>query len=99
MVTTREAMLIVLIVLPFASSAIIGFFRSTAHNNEAWFAGAVALFGLLLTVMLYPSIVTGGAVRLDIAWLPQWGVNFTLQVDGLAWTSSGYLCAGLYESG
>lgn len=79
MVTTREAMLIVLIVLPFASSAIIGFFRSTAHNNEAWFAGAVALFGLLLK--------WGG------------GVNFTLQVDGLAWTSSGYLCAGLYESG
>jgi len=85
MVTTREAILIFLIVLPFLGSAIIGFFRSTARNNEAWFAGAVALFGLLLTIMLYPSIAGGGIVRLDISWLPQWGINFTLRVDGLAW--------------
>jgi len=83
--TTKEAMLILLIVLPFLGSGIIGFFHSTAHNNEAWFAGAVALFGLLLTVMLYPSVVNGGAIRFDVAWLPRWGLNFTLRIDGLAW--------------
>lgn len=85
MMTTREAMLILLILLPFIGSAIIGFFRSTAKNNEAWFAGAIALFGLLLSIMLYPSIMHGDAVRLDIAWLPQWGLDITLRVDGLAW--------------
>lgn len=85
MVTTREAMLVLLILLPFIGSAIIGFFRSTAKNNEAWFAGSVALFGLLLTIMLYPSIMNGDAVRLQIDWLPQWGINIILRMDGLAW--------------
>ena len=85
MVTTREATLVLLILLPFIGSAIIGFFRSTAKNNEAWFAGSVALFGLLLTIMLYPSIMHGDAVRLQIDWLPQWGINIILRVDGLAW--------------
>ena len=83
--TVREAMLILLVILPFVGSAIIGFFRSTAKNNEAWFAGAVALLGLLCTIMLYPAITTGNIVRIDISWLPQWGLNVTLRMDGFAW--------------
>lgn len=83
--TTREAMLILLVLLPFVGSAVIGFFRSTAKNNEAWFAGAVALSGLLFTIMLYPAISGGNTVRMDIAWLPEWGLNLTLRMDGLSW--------------
>ncbi|OPB32355.1 multicomponent K+:H+ antiporter subunit A [Bartonella sp. AR 15-3] len=83
--TTREAILILLVLLPFSGSVIIGFFRSTARNNEAWFAGAVALFSLLLTIMLYPAICRSGVVRLDLAWIPEWGVNLTLRIDGLSW--------------
>lgn len=83
--TVREAMLILLVILPFVGSAIIGFFRSTAKNNEAWFAGAVALLGLLCTIMLYPAITAGNIVRMDISWLPQWGLNVTLRMDGFAW--------------
>lgn len=85
MVKTGQAMLVLLIVLPFLGSEIIGFFRSTARNNEAWFAGAVALFGLLATIMLYPSVMKGAHVRFTFAWLPQWGLDFTLRADGLAW--------------
>jgi len=85
MFKTEQIILPMLIFLPFAGSIIIGFFRSTARNNEAFFAGAVALFGLLLTVMLYPSISGGKIVELSLPWLPQWGLNFTLRADGLAW--------------
>lgn len=83
--TTREAMLILLVLLPFVGSAIIGFFRSTAKNNEAWFAGSVTLAVLLFTIMLFPSIQNGNIVKLDISWLPDWGLNFTLRIDGLSW--------------
>ncbi|UTO28378.1 monovalent cation/H+ antiporter subunit A [Bartonella harrusi] len=83
--TAREAMLILLVLLPFCGSAVIGFFRSTAKNNEAWFAGAIALFCLLFTVMLYPTVRGNHVVRLDIFWLPEWGVNLILRMDGLAW--------------
>ncbi|KAA6404598.1 monovalent cation/H+ antiporter subunit A [Candidatus Tokpelaia sp.] len=85
MVKTEQAVLVFLIILPFLGSIIIGFFRSTARNNEAWFAGAVALFSLLLTIMLYPAITNGQAVQFSLPWLPMWGLNFTLRVDGFAW--------------
>lgn len=83
--TTREAMLILLVLLPFCGSAVIGFFRSTAKNNEAWFAGVIALFSLLFTIMLYPAVHANGMVRLDISWLPEWGSNLILRMDGLSW--------------
>ncbi|MCZ2327906.1 monovalent cation/H+ antiporter subunit A [Bartonella sp. F02] len=92
--TTREAMLILLVLLPFSGSFIIGFFRSTAKNNEAWFAGAIALFSFLFTIMLYPAVRGNRVVRLDISWLPEWGVNFVLRMDGLSWLFS-LLIAGI----
>ncbi|GAA5096374.1 monovalent cation/H+ antiporter subunit A [Bartonella acomydis] len=83
--TTREAMLILLVLLPFGGSAVIGFFRSTAKNNEAWFAGVIALFTLLFTIALYPAVYGNRIVRLDIAWLPEWGGYLILRMDGLSW--------------
>ena len=86
--TTREAILILLVILPFVGSAIIGFFRSTAKNNEAWFVGAIALMALFSTIMLYPAVSADNVIRLDIIWLPQWGLNFTLRMDGFSWLFS-----------
>ncbi|WP_375676945.1 monovalent cation/H+ antiporter subunit A [Bartonella sp. AP88XZML] len=83
--TTREAMLVLLVLLPFGGSAVIGFFRSTAKNNEAWFAGVVALFCLIFTIMLYPEVRGNHIVRLDISWLPEWGSDLILRIDGLSW--------------
>ncbi|WP_273753982.1 monovalent cation/H+ antiporter subunit A [Bartonella sp. MM73XJBT.G] len=83
--TVREAMLILLILLPFCGSTVIGFFRSTAKNNEAWFAGGIALFSLLFTIMLYPAIRGNHIIRLNIHWLPEWGGDFILRMDGLSW--------------
>ncbi|EJF80125.1 monovalent cation:proton antiporter [Bartonella sp. DB5-6] len=83
--TTREAMLILLVLLPFCGSAVIGFFRSTAKNNEAWFAGAIALFSFLFTIMLYSAVRGNRVVRLDISWLPESGSDLILRMDGLSW--------------
>lgn len=74
-----------LIILPFSGSVIIGFFRSTARNNEAWFAGIIVLACLLLTILLYPAASNGNAACVSFPWLPQWGLNFTLRADGFAW--------------
>ncbi|WP_336293788.1 monovalent cation/H+ antiporter subunit A [Bartonella sp. CB169] len=83
--TTREAILILLILLPFCGSIVISFFRSTAKNNEAWFAGIIALFSLLFTIILYPAVHGNRVVRLDISWLPEWGADLILRMDGLSW--------------
>ncbi|WP_336287583.1 monovalent cation/H+ antiporter subunit A [Bartonella sp. CB60] len=82
---TWEAMLILLVLLPFSGSIVVGFFRSTAKNNEAWFAGIVALISFLFTMMLYPAVRGNRVLRLDIAWLPEWGSNLILRMDGLSW--------------
>ncbi len=61
------------------------FFRSTARNNEAWFAGIIALFTLVFTITLYPEVHRNRVVRLDISWLSEWGVDLILRIDGLSW--------------
>lgn len=78
-------LLILLMLLPFAGSALVALFRSNAHNVEALFAGAVAIAGLALTISLYPSVVDGGVLRSRIEWLPEYGLNFDLRMDGFAW--------------
>ncbi|WP_455477019.1 monovalent cation/H+ antiporter subunit A [Bartonella sp. B41] len=83
--TIREAMLILLVLLPFCGSIIIGFFCSTDKKNGAWFSGIIALVGFLFTIILYPEVSGNCTVRLDMVWLPEWGVNLVLCIDGLSW--------------
>ncbi|WP_455474123.1 monovalent cation/H+ antiporter subunit A [Bartonella sp. B30(2025)] len=82
---TWEAMLILLVLLPFCGSVAVGFFRTTAKNNEAWFTGIIALICLIFTTMLYPAVRENHMVRLDLFWLPEWGSNLILRIDGLSW--------------
>ncbi|WP_336278664.1 monovalent cation/H+ antiporter subunit A [Bartonella sp. CB175] len=82
---TWEAMLILLVLLPFGGSVVVGFFRSTGENHEAWFSGVIALVCLIFTIMLYPAVRGNHLVRLDILWLPEWGSNLILRMDGLSW--------------
>jgi multicomponent K+:H+ antiporter subunit A len=79
------SLLILVLVLPFVGGLIAGFLPTNARNAEAWFAGAVALIGLLLACDFYPAIADGAVIRAEIEWLPTLGLNFTLRMDGLAW--------------
>jgi multicomponent K+:H+ antiporter subunit A len=73
-------LLAALLVLPFlASIAALGF-RRNARNAEATLAAAVTLACFVLTLMLY-----GKPVRVALPWLPAYGVEFVLRLDGLAW--------------
>ncbi|HET7413530.1 MAG TPA: monovalent cation/H+ antiporter subunit A, partial [Pararhizobium sp.] len=74
-----------MIVLPFAGSALAAMFPSNARNAEAWLAGAVAIGGTALAVICYPSVTAGGVIRSETEWIPQFGLNFTLRMDGFAW--------------
>jgi multicomponent K+:H+ antiporter subunit A len=78
-------LLFLLVMIPFAGSAIAALFRSNAYNVEAFFAGAIAVAGLVLCIYLYPAVAHGGVVRENIPWLPAYGLDFTLRMDGFAW--------------
>ncbi len=81
----HAAALIAVLALPFLGSIVAGLLPTNARNAEAWLAGAIALTGLGLLVMLFPDLSANGTIRYETAWLPQLDLNFTLRVDGFAW--------------
>ena len=82
---TDSTLLMAMIVLPFLGALVAAFLPSNARDAEAWLAGAIAGSCLFLAVIAYPMIVASGAIRIDIAWVPSLGLNFTLRMDGFAW--------------
>lgn len=85
---SNDTSLILLLLLPFGGSVVAALLPVNARNAEAWLAGAVALAALLISVTFYPAVARTETVRLVLAWLPQFGLDFTLRVDGYAWMFS-----------
>jgi multicomponent K+:H+ antiporter subunit A len=81
----QHTMLISLIMLPFAGSVIVALLSDNARNAAAWSAGAVAIAALIIASSFYSSVLGGASIRHDIAWLPQFGLTFSLRLDGFAW--------------
>jgi multicomponent K+:H+ antiporter subunit A len=77
--------LALLLVLPFAGSAVAAFMPANARNIESTWSGIVALIALAGVAMHFPDVRDGGVVREQIAWLPGIGVDFVLRMDGFAW--------------
>ncbi len=45
----------------------------------------MAAVALGATISCYPAIAGGEILRYQFAWLPQFGLNFSLRMDGFAW--------------
>ncbi len=82
---TNEALLVVVLALPFAGSVAAGFLPANARNAEAWLAGALSVAALVACLSFYPEMTYGQVVGLEAAWLPAFGVTFSLRMDGFAW--------------
>lgn len=78
-------LLLLLILLPFLGAVAAACMPAHARNREAWFAAAIALTGLLITLSQYAVISEGSIVRYEIAWLSTFDLNLIFRMDGLAW--------------
>jgi multicomponent K+:H+ antiporter subunit A len=74
-----------IILLPFLGSLCAAFLPSNARNAAAWLAGLVALACVLLIAMLYPQVAAGEIVRSILPWMPGYGLELKLRMDGYAW--------------
>ena len=83
-----DVLLIVLLVLPFAGSITAGLLRANARNTEAWLAAAIALASLVIASTFFPELARGEVIRLELEWLPAFGLNFVVRMDGYAWMFS-----------
>lgn len=75
----------ILILLPFLGCLAAAFMPTHARNREAWFAAAIALTSLILTLSQYAVISEGSVLRYQMSWIEQYGLNISLRMDGLAW--------------
>jgi multicomponent K+:H+ antiporter subunit A len=80
-----EALLVILLMLPFAGSIAAVVPSSRARDAAAWVAATASLVALALTVSVYGRMSAGDVLRLKVPWVPSAGLEFSLRMDGLAW--------------
>src|SRR5687768_7640124 len=80
-----EALLVLLVLLPFAGSVAAVALAARTRDAPAWVAGLTGLAALAATAGFYPRMNAGEVVRLKLPWVPTAGLDFTLRMDGLAW--------------
>ncbi|HWK54665.1 MAG TPA: monovalent cation/H+ antiporter subunit A [Hyphomicrobiales bacterium] len=81
-----DALLLTAIVgLPFIGSFLASFLPTNARNLEALLAGVTALGVFCLGLLLRGAVAADGVVRAEFEWLPSFGLDFILRLDGLAW--------------
>jgi multicomponent K+:H+ antiporter subunit A len=90
--------LLLVLVLPFVGSIASAFIlNTTSRDLPVFVAGATTLLTLIVTASAYPLVMHNGVLRFTAEWLPQFGLDFALRLDGFAWifamlvTSIGFL--------
>ena len=82
-----------LVLAPFAGSLVAIFIPREKGNASAWFAGIVAFLCLAITAALYVFVIEGRVLKVELAWMPEAGLNLTFRMDGFAWLFSGLISA------
>lgn len=80
--------LLILVILPFLASFFAAFLPAYARNRAAWFSTLIAVVGVANVVSLHQVIGDGLVIRHQLNWLPDYGLNLVLRMDGLAWLFS-----------
>lgn len=82
---SSEAVLVLVIALPFVGSCLAVLFRTNMRTAEAFLAGFIAIVALGLLLISFPRVVGGGIIQYRAQWVPELGLEFYLRMDGLAW--------------
>jgi multicomponent K+:H+ antiporter subunit A len=81
-----STLLLLMLVLPFVGSLASAFIlNTTSRDLPVFMAGATTLLTLILTAAAYPAVRHNGVLRFTVEWLPQFGLDFSLRLDGFAW--------------
>ncbi len=78
-------MLLLLLLLPFAGALVAACMPGASRDRPALIAGGATLAALLLAASRFNTIVAGEVLLARVHWLPQFGIDLILRMDGLAW--------------
>lgn len=79
----HEILLLVILLAPFAGMPVVAAAGEASRGAAAWTAAAAMAAGLGAAVALAPDVLAGNVVMWRVAWLPEWGLNLALRLDGL----------------
>ncbi|MCD9098632.1 monovalent cation/H+ antiporter subunit A [Luteimonas fraxinea] len=79
-------MLELLLALPFALALVVALSANASRRTVACLAGLVPLLGLGVLAFLAGDVFDGTILKTQYAWIPEAGLDFSLRMDGLAWT-------------
>lgn len=68
---------------PFAGALLVVLAARRSRSAAAWTAAAVMASGLVALAPLLPAALSGDVLTTRIPWLPEWGLDFALRLDGL----------------
>jgi multicomponent K+:H+ antiporter subunit A len=77
-------MLLTLLFLPFIAAAAIAIAART-RLQSASLAAAMMIAGLCVTLAATPTMLAGGSIAVAAPFLDEWGLAFSLRLDGLSW--------------
>jgi multicomponent K+:H+ antiporter subunit A len=72
-----------ILLAPFAGCLVVALAARVPRACGAWAAGAAMAAGLIPAVQLAPEVFAGRTVLWRAEWLPEWGLDFALRLDGL----------------
>jgi multicomponent K+:H+ antiporter subunit A len=78
-------MLSLIVLLPCIGALVAACMPTGSRNRPAAVAGAATLAALVLTIDSFSEIKRGGILRERYDWLPAFGLDLALRMDGLAW--------------
>ena len=80
--------LILLVLLPFAGALVSACLPNGSRNRPAAVAGVFTLAALLIAISRFDELGAGQMVLTRYEWLPLFGLDFIVRMDGLAWLFS-----------
>jgi multicomponent K+:H+ antiporter subunit A len=78
-------LLLLLLLLPFIAALVAACMPGQSRDRPALIAGGATLVALVLAVAQFDTIAAGTVPQARFAWLPMFGVDLVLRMDGLAW--------------
>jgi multicomponent K+:H+ antiporter subunit A len=78
-------LLTLVVLLPFVGSVCAAFLPAHARNAAAALAGIVATACVGLIATQYAAVQDGTVLRATLDWMPRYGLDFYLRMDGFAW--------------
>lgn len=79
----EPALLNLFFATPFVGALLAVAAERHSRSTAAWTAAAAMAAGLAALVPLIPAALAGEVLTTRVPWLPEWGLDFALRLDGL----------------